>query len=83
MVNQPQVLRPSGTSSTTQPCPRQRLPNPGPADRPVVVLDSDEVLTLIKRGKDLLNDGVAASRPLFERTADAGSAEAAGTWFDL
>jgi hypothetical protein len=49
-----------------------------------VVLDSDEVLTLIKRGKDLLNDGdFAASRPLFERTADAGSAEAAGTWFDL
>jgi TPR repeat protein len=42
------------------------------------VLDQNEITTLIRRGKMLLNDGdFAAARVLFERAANAGSAEAA------
>jgi hypothetical protein len=49
-----------------------------PAPRPAVTLDNDEIVRLIARGKDLLNDGdFAAARLLFERAASAGSAEAA------
>jgi TPR repeat protein len=43
-----------------------------------VVLDENEINTLIRRGKNLLSDGdFAAARVLFERAANAGSAEAA------
>jgi TPR repeat protein len=43
-----------------------------------VTLDNDEIVRLIARGKDLLNDGdFAAARLLFERAANAGSADAA------
>ncbi len=46
--------------------------------KPAIVLDQNEIDTLIKRGKTLLNDGdFAAARVLFERAANAGSAEAA------
>ena len=42
------------------------------------MLDENEINTLIRRGKNLLNDGdFAAARVLFERAANAGSAEAA------
>jgi hypothetical protein len=63
--------------------------NPGPAAAPaqavpqsapkaVVVLDENEINTLIKRGKSLLSDGdFSGARVLFERAANAGSAEAA------
>ncbi len=44
----------------------------------MVVLDQNEIATLIRRGKALLDDGdFAAARVLFERAANAGSAEAA------
>ena len=47
-------------------------------NRPAVSLDNEEIVRLIKRGKDLLNDGdFAAARLLFERAANGGSAEAA------
>jgi hypothetical protein len=48
------------------------------AARPPVALDDSEIAMLIKRGNNLLKDGdFAAARLLFERGADAGSAEAA------
>lgn len=41
-------------------------------------LDHDEMTTLVKRGKDFLNNGdLAAARLLLRRAAEAGSAEAA------
>jgi len=57
------------------PAPQSASPTP---NRPAVVLDNDELVRLIKRGKDLLSYGdFAAARLLFERAADAGSADAA------
>jgi hypothetical protein len=48
------------------------------APRPPVALDDSEIAMLIKRGNSLLKDGdFTAARLLFERGADAGSAEAA------
>ena len=56
--------------------PAQAVPPNAP--KPVVVLDQNEITTLIRRGKALLNDGdFAAARVLFERAANAGNAEAA------
>ena len=77
----PPTIAPSGETSL----PPQATPSPAsqpaasaPANRPEVSLDNDEILRLIKRGKDLLNDGdFAAARLLFERAANAGSADAA------
>jgi hypothetical protein len=71
-------------ASETSP-PAQAAPNPppqpaapAPVPRPAVTLDNDEIVRLIARGKDLLNDGdFAAARLLFERAANAGSADAA------
>ena len=58
------------------PAPAQAAP-PSVA-KPAVVLDDNEINTLIRRGKNLLDDGdFAAARVLFERAANAGSAEAA------
>jgi len=46
--------------------------------KPAVTLDNDETSSLIRHGNALLKDGdFAAARLLFERAADAGSAEAA------
>jgi len=46
--------------------------------RPPVALEDSEIAMLIKRGNNLLKDGdFAAARLLFERGANAGSAEAA------
>ena len=59
-----------------QSAPAQAVPQN--AAKAVVVLDQDEIITLIKRGKSLLNDGdFSGARVLFERAANAGSAEAA------
>jgi hypothetical protein len=45
---------------------------------PSAALGENEISTLIRRGKNLLNDGdFAAARVLFERAADAGSADGA------
>lgn len=58
--------------------PQAAPPAPQSAPKPVVELDENEINTLIRRGKNLLNDGdFAAARVLFERAANAGSAEAA------
>jgi len=79
-VNEP-ASRPVDTNPAPQPAPVQTAPaqtaSPGVA-RPAVVLNQNEIDTLIRRGKNLLNDGdFAAARVLFERAANAGSAEAA------
>ncbi len=50
------------------------------------LIDSDEIATLLKRGKEALTEGdLAAARLLLRRAADGGSADAAfalGTTFD-
>jgi hypothetical protein len=60
--------------------------NPLSSDNRTVLIDSDEIATLLKRGKEALTDGdLAAARLLLRRAADGGSAEAAfalGTTFD-
>jgi hypothetical protein len=79
----PAVNRPTSPPASETPPPAQAAPNPppqpaAPAPRPAVTLDNDEIVRLIARGKDLLNDGdFAAARLLFERAANAGSADAA------
>jgi TPR repeat protein len=68
----------TGSPAHAAPAPAPPSASPAPANRPAVVLDNDDIARLIKRGKDLLSDGdFAAARLLFERAADAGSAEAA------
>ena len=72
------------TAPKPQPASTPASP-PGPAEspaqstpKPATVLDDNEIETLIKRGRNLLSDGdFAAARVLFERAANAGSAEAA------
>jgi hypothetical protein len=83
-VSPPAIPPASETSPPAQAAPS---PAPSPAPQPVapaappqpaVTLDNDEIVRLIARGKDLLNDGdFAAARLLFERAANAGSADAA------
>ena len=55
-------------------------------DRQPLQPDSEEIATLIKRGKDLLDNGdLSAARLLLRRAAEAGSAEGAlmlGSTFD-
>ena len=55
-------------------------------DRQPLRPDSEEIATLIKRGKDLLDNGdLSAARLLLRRAAEAGSAEGAlmlGSTFD-
>jgi hypothetical protein len=47
------------------------------------VLDQNEIDTLIRRGKNLLNDGdFAAARVLFERAGSAEAALALGSTYD-
>jgi hypothetical protein len=70
------AANPAPPPAPTQAAPTQAAPQSAP--RPAVVLDESEINTLIRRGKNLLNDGdFAAARVLFERAANAGSAEAA------
>src|SRR5215472_9138799 len=60
------------------PVPAPVQATPAPIVKPAVILDENEIDTLIRRGKNLLNDGdFTAARVLFERAANAGSAEAA------
>jgi hypothetical protein len=77
----PAQVAPSPAPSTATSPALSPAPQPAavpPAPRPAVTLDNDEIVRLIARGKDLLNDGdFAAARLLFERAANAGSAEAA------
>jgi hypothetical protein len=65
-------------AATPPPAPAPAQAVPVKVAKPAVVLDQNEIATLIRRGKTLLNDGdFAAARVLFERAANAGSAEAA------
>jgi len=88
----PADSRPSPAPAINEPAPRpaDTAPPPAPVQtapaqaappsvaKPEVMLDQNEIDTLIRRGKNLLNDGdFAAARVLFERAANAGSAEAA------
>jgi TPR repeat protein len=66
----------SPPAAPSQAAPAQGAPQVPP--QAAVVLDENEINTLIRRGKNLLSDGdFAAARVLFERAANAGSAEAA------
>jgi hypothetical protein len=71
----------SPPSTSSQGAPAQAAPAQGPAlaaPQAAVVLDENEIDTLIRRGKNLLNEGdFSGARVLFERAANAGSAEAA------
>jgi hypothetical protein len=73
--------RPIDANPAAPPAPAQTAPAqtaPPSVAKPEVVLDQNEIDTLIRRGKNLLNDGdFAAARVLFERAANAGSADAA------
>jgi hypothetical protein len=73
--------RPVDTDPAPPPAPVQTAPAqaaPPSVAKPPIVLDQNEIDTLIRRGKNLLNDGdFAAARVLFERAANAGSADAA------
>jgi hypothetical protein len=79
-VNEP-APRPVDANPVAPPAPAQIAPvqaAPPSVAKPAVVLDENEINTLIRRGKNLLNDGdFAAARVLFERAASAGGAEAA------
>jgi hypothetical protein len=68
--------KPAAIPAPAQTAPVQAVPQSAP--KAVVVLDENEINTLIRRGKSLLNDGdFSGARVLFERAANAGSAEAA------
>jgi hypothetical protein len=80
-VNQPTAaIPPAGdpplaTHAAPIDVPPSAAPTPGNA---AVLLDDDAIVRLIKRGRDFLKEGdFAAARLLFERAADAGSAEGA------
>jgi hypothetical protein len=74
----PASTSPVSTSPPSQPGASAETGALAPLNRPEISLDNEEIVRLIKRGKDLLNDGdFAAARLLFERAANAGSAEAA------
>jgi hypothetical protein len=63
-------------AAPVQTAPAQAVPHSVP--KAAVALDENEINTLIRRGKSLLNDGdFSGARVLFERAANAGSAEAA------
>jgi cytoskeletal protein RodZ len=68
-------------SPAVPPAPAQTAPSvaaPSAPPKAPVVLDENEINTLIRRGKNLLGDGdFSGARVLFERAANAGSAEAA------
>ncbi|MBO0717737.1 MAG: hypothetical protein J2P55_10445 [Rhizobiales bacterium] len=80
VVNEP-APRPVDANPASAPAPVQTAPAqaaPPNIAKPAMVLDQSEIETLIRRGKNLLNDGdFAAARVLFERAANAGSADAA------
>jgi hypothetical protein len=80
------AANPAPSPAPAQTAPVQAVPGqsvpaqaaPQSAPKPAVGLDENEISTLTRRGKNLLNDGdFAAARVLFERAANAGSAEAA------
>jgi TPR repeat protein len=75
----PAATDPKPAANPAPPAPVQAAPvQAAPQSAPAVGLDENEINTLIRRGKNLLNDGdFAAARVLFERAANAGSAEAA------
>ena len=79
-INEP-APGPVESNPAPPPPPAQTAPAqaaPPSVAKPAIVLDQNEIDTLIRRGKNLLNDGdFAAARVLFERTAKAGSADAA------
>jgi len=72
---------PAAEAVTSMPAPSQHADDHQPSRR-----DHEEIAILLKRGKDLLDNGdLAAARLLLRRAAEAGSAEGAlmlGTTFD-
>jgi len=84
------AVNPEPAQPTSVAAPPQRAPlEPTPPQRdepPALRLDDAEIATLIKRGKDFVDNGdLASARLLLRRAADGGSAEAAfalGTTFD-
>jgi hypothetical protein len=88
------ALVPDAPAKTEEPLPAAVPPVPAPqsasppasSDAVALQLDSDEIATLVKRGKSFLTDGdLASARLLLRRAAEGGSAEAAlalGATFD-
>jgi hypothetical protein len=80
-LNQPMQSTPlaDGTLSRTSAAPIavSQSAAASPSD-PAVLVNNDEMIRLIKRGKDFLKEGdFVSARLLFKRAADAGRAEAA------
>jgi TPR repeat protein len=79
VASMPLIASASDTPLTTHaaPIPEPQAAAPAPSN-PVVLLDEDEIIRLIERGRNFLKEGdFPAARPLLKRAADAGSAEAA------
>ena len=80
-----QPTQPTSAAALQQSAPPEPT-SPQRDEHPALRLDDAEVATLIKRGKDFLDNGdLASARLLLRRAADGGSAEAAfalATTFD-
>src|SRR5262249_47595926 len=64
---------------TAEPAPPPPQAAPPPPPRPQVSLPRDEVVAMMKRGRDLLTTGdIAGARLILTRIADAGAADAGG-----
>ena len=90
-TGQAQMAAPAAVAATSAAAPAAVAATPptaaaAPTANPVVRLDSEEIETLVKRGKDFLANGdLASARLLLRRAAEAGSAAAAlalGATFD-
>jgi len=77
--------QPTSAAAPPQSAPLEPTP-PQQDEHPALRLDDAEIATLVKRGKDFLDNGdLASARLLLRRAADGGSAEAAfalATTFD-
>jgi len=84
-INEP-APGPVESNPAPPPPPAQTAPAqaaPPSVAKPAIVLDQNEIDTLIRRGKNLLNDGdFAAARVLFERAGSADAALALGSTYD-
>jgi hypothetical protein len=73
----PEPAQPAIAATPSQAAPPEAIP-PQQDNRPALRLEDTEITTLVKRGKDLLNNGdLASARLLLRRAADGGSPEGA------
>ena len=87
-ANSPPSAGATAVPATTESAPPPKIGTVPPAQTSGIpaALDDDEIIRLVKRGKDFLKNGdFISARLLLQRAADAGSAEAAlalGSTFD-